>query len=305
LSSTERAARLVKLLKAEEWKTLEGLERASEKVGFADQGIISRLSGLPIERVNFALGELNKRGVVRGRGATFVPTLSAIEALALREHVRRDRISALGAIIARGKESDVYEAFREDGELLALKCFRIGRTSFRDVTRKRFVDKSGTKSWIARNYEAARREYLSLKRLDGLTKSVPKAVAYDRNTVLLEELNGVKLLERPELEDPRTILKEIIDCVRDAYLKARMVNGDLSEYNILTDGKIVWLIDWPQAVRTTHPNSGELLSRDLHSVLKFFKRVYKVEAEPSEILRYVFGETRSFEIKRAEPSSPR
>ncbi len=305
MSSTERAARVVKLLKEEEWKTLEGLERASSSIGFADAGMISRLAHLPIERVNFALDQLNKKELVRGRAANFAPTFSAIEALALREHVRRDRISALGAIIAKGKESDVYEAFTEEGDLLALKCFKIGRTSFRDVTRKRFVERSEIRSWIAMNYEAAKREYAALRRLQGLTKSVPRAVAHDRNTVLLEELNGVKLVERPELEDPLLTLRDIIDCVRDAYVKAGLINADLSEYNILTDGRSVWLIDWPQAVGITHPNSGELLRRDLRTILKFFRRVYKVEAKDSEVLRYVVGRTTTLAIKRAEPSSPR
>ncbi len=291
------------MLTEEEWKTLEGLERASRSIGSADAGMISRLAHLPIERVNFALDRLNKKELVKGRGANFALTFSAIEALALREHVRRERISALGAIIAKGKESDVYEAFTEEGELLALKCFKIGRTSFRDVTRTRFVERSQIKSWIAINYEAAKREYASLRRLEGLTKNVPRAVAHDRNTVLLEELDGVKLVERPELEDPRLILREIIDCVRDAYVKASLINADLSEYNVLTDGKRVWLIDWPQAVSITHPNSGELLRRDLRTILKFFKRVYKVEAEDSEVLRYVVGRRTTLAIKKAELSS--
>src|SRR5713226_583358 len=180
------------------------------KYGFADPGMASRLAGIPLERVNFALDRLNGRGLVRGRGANFTLMFSAIEALALREYVRRGLISALGAIIAKGKESDVYEAFTEEGGLLAVKFFKIGRTSFRDVARKRSLVRSETKGWIARNYEAAKRELSSLRKLEGLTKSVPRGIAHDRSTVLLEELSGVKLVERPELDDPPLILKEII-----------------------------------------------------------------------------------------------
>ncbi len=273
------------------------------KFGFADPGMASRLAGIPLERVNFALDRLNGRDLVRGRGANFTLTFSAIEALALREYVKRGLISALGAIIAKGKESDVYEAFAEEGGLLALKFFKIGRTSFRDVTRKRYVVRSDARGWIARNYEAAKRELTSLRKLESLTESVPRAIAHDRSTVLLEELSGVKLVERPELDDPPLILKEIIDCVRVAYREAGMINADLSEYNILTDGRRVWLIDWPQAVRTTHPNSAVLLQRDLQTVLKFFSRVYRVRLEVSEVTDYVVGRRATLGIKRAGPSA--
>jgi len=293
----------VKVLGDEEWKTLVGLERASMKYGFADPGMASRLAGIPVERVNFALDRLNRRDLVRGKGDHFTLTLSAIEALALREYVRRGLISALGAIIAKGKESDVYEAFTEEGGLLAVKFFKIGRTSFRDVARKRALVRSETKGWIATNYEAAKRELFSLRKLEGLTNSVPRAIAHDRSTVLLEELSGVKLVERPELDDPPLILKEIIECVRVAYREAGMINADLSEYNILTDGRRVWLIDWPQAVRTTHPNSAVLLRRDLQTVLKFFRRVYRVSPEESEVTDYVVGRRATLRIRRAEPAS--
>jgi len=40
---------------------------------------------------------------------------------------------ALGKLIAKGKESDVYEVLSTTSDLYALKLFRLGRTSFRDV----------------------------------------------------------------------------------------------------------------------------------------------------------------------------
>ena len=48
----------------------------------------------------------------------------------------------------------------------------------------------------------------------------------------------------------------------DPYTKGTMVNGDVSEYNILFDGEMPWIIDWPQYVTSNHPNAKELLSRD-------------------------------------------
>ncbi len=289
-SSIDRAARFIKTLKDEEWRTLRGLERASVAFGPADPGMISRLARLPRERVRYALDKLNEKDMVHSEGANYSLTQSALEALALKEYVGRNLIGALGAIIAKGKESDVYEAFTDEGGLLALKFFKLGRTSFRQVRRKRFVNQSAIRNWITINYEAAKREYTSLRKLEGLSAVFPRAFAYNRSTVLLEELNGVRLTQMSDLNDPRKVLEVILHAVRVAYSEAGLVNGDLSEYNILTDGERIWIIDWPQAVDWLRPNAMELLTRDVKSVLKFFKRKYDVSLDLQSAISSVMGE---------------
>ncbi len=57
MSTTERAARVLKSLKDEEWRTLAGLEEAATGHGTADVGRLSRMSRLPSERVRFAVGQ--------------------------------------------------------------------------------------------------------------------------------------------------------------------------------------------------------------------------------------------------------
>jgi RIO kinase 2 len=286
---------VLKSIKDEEWRTLGGLERGAMLYGTADSGMISRLSKLPRDRVHFALNQLNKKGLVVGRGMSYSPTTEAIEILALHEYVRRDLISALGAIIAKGKESDVYEALDEEGTLYALKFFKLGRTSFTRVRKKRFVAKSELRSWITLNYEAAKREYDTLRSLEGLSAAFPKAVASNRSTVLLEQLSGVRLSQRPELDDPSAVLASVLTAARVAFNEGGLVNGDLSEYNILTDGSKVWLIDWPQAVPASHPNSVELLAHDVHAVVRFFQRAYGLPAGEDSSLAYVTGKTDSLE----------
>ena len=289
MSSTERAARVLKSLKDEEWRTLYALEAASLGQGAADDGKVSRLARLPIDRVTFAFDQLNKKGLVVRRASSHALTTEAAEVMALRDYVRKGLLAALGAIIAKGKESDVYEAFDDDGLLFALKFFKLGRTSFTRVRKKRFVNKSGMRSWMTVNYEAARREYTSLKRLEGLSGAFPKAVASNRSTVLLEELSGVRLAARPELVDPVGCLRATLEAVRLAYLQAGLVNADLSEYNILTDGEKVWLIDWPQAVGRAHPNAAELLRHDVLSVVMFFKRAYDLDVKAADAVSFVEG----------------
>ena len=291
MSTTENAARVLKSLKDEEWRTLAGLERSTAGYGTPDLGRISRMSRLPPDRVRFATNELEKRGLAARRGQGYVLTREGVEVMALKDYVKKDLIFALGAIIAKGKESDVYEALTEEGTAYALKLYKIGRISFTNIRKKRVRESAEFRSWMTANYDAAKREYHALRKLEGLGPTFPKAIAYSRSTVLLQELSGVRLSQRPYLEDPAGALRTIIESMRTAYVKAGLINADLSEYNILTDGASVWLIDWPQAVNSGHPNGSELLMHDVNAVTSFFRRAYGVALNPDGAYSYVTGKT--------------
>ena len=295
MSTTEAAARVLKSLKDEEWRTLAGLERSTAGYGTPDLGRLSRMSRLPPDRIRFATDALEKKGLATRRGQGYVLTKEGVEVMALKDYVKKDLIFALGAIIAKGKESDVYEALTEEGTAYALKLYKIGRVSFTSIRKKRVRETAEFRSWMTANYDAAKREYHALRKLEGLSTSYPRAVAYSRSTVLLEELSGVRLSQRPYLENPRKALRTVIESVRVAYTRARLVNADLSEYNILTDGASVWLIDWPQAVDAGHPNSAELLLHDVKAVVSFFRRAYGVESDPTKVFDFVSGKTESLE----------
>jgi len=295
VSTTENAARVLKSLKDEEWRTLAGLERSTGGYGTPDLGRISRMSRLPPDRVRFATDALEKKGLVMRRGQGYVLTREGVEVMALKDYVKKDLIFALGAIIAKGKESDVYEALTEEGMVYALKLYKIGRISFTSIRKKRVRESAEFKSWMTANYDAAKREYHALRKLEGLGPTFPKAIAYSRSTVLLQELSGVRLSQRPYLEDPARALRTVVESVRTAYVRAGLVNADLSEYNILTDGASVWLIDWPQAVDSGHPNSSELLMHDVSAVTSFFRRAYDIESDTDGVFRYVSGEKASLE----------
>lgn len=243
--------------------------------------------------MRFALEELEKRHLVGSSGENYVIYTPALDMLALKHYADKDYAISLGKLIAKGKESDVYEVLSATSELYALKFFRLGRTSFRDVRRKRASGGSETNTWLKSNYNAAKHEFAALARLVDITENVPRAVDANRHTVLLEELPGVRLSNRPELKDPSKVLSTIVETIRDAYSLARMINGDLSEYNILTDGERVWLIDWPQWVPPTHPNANEILTHDVDTVLKFFSRAYGVDFDLEATLKDIRGSSGS------------
>jgi RIO kinase 2 len=285
-------------LRPEEWQALRALEKCTLGKATTSAESIAKVSGQPIDRVNFGLSELNKRKLVGG-GRTYEIYVPAVDLLALKFYADKDYAHALGKLIAKGKESDVYEVLSGRGELYALKLFRLGRTSFREVTRKRHASPKQFNTWLDVNYQAAHREFNALERLAGVTKNVPVAVATNRHTVLLKELPGVRLTNRPELVDVSKVFRQIMDAVRAAYTGAGMINGDLSEYNILTDGATVWLIDWPQWVGRDHPNASELMERDVGAVERFFERSYGLSADIGALVAYVTGGVR-FPVVRTE-----
>jgi RIO kinase 2 len=89
-------------------------------------------------------------------------------------------------------------------------------------------------------------------------------------------------------------LKEILRNVRKAYLKAGVIHGDLSGYNIiLRPNKHILIIDWPQFVMKEHPNAQEMLKRDVQNVLRYFERKHSLHVWLKESLKYVVGESRT------------
>jgi RIO kinase 2 len=100
-----------------------------------------------------------------------------------------------------------------------------------------------------------------------------------------------------EVEEPTTILKEILVNVRKAYLEAGVVHGDLSEYNVLLNPDMsVLIIDWPQYVQKTHPNAGDMLLRDVKNVTDFFMRKFRVKIKVEDALSFVLGETENIAL---------
>ena len=295
MSTTESAASVLKCLKDEAGRTLAGLERSASGFGTPDLGRLSRMARLPPDRVGFATDALEKKGLIMRRGHGYALTKEGVEAMALKDYVKKDLIFALGAAFAKGKESDVYEALTEEGTAYALKFYKIGRVSFTSIRMSRVREVAEFRRWMTANYDGASREYDAQRKLQGLSPWFPKAVAYSRSTVLLEELSGVRLSNRPYLENPLSALRTIVEAMRTAFIRANLVNADLSEYNILSDGASVWLIDWPQAVAASHPNSAELLMHDVKAVAAFFRRAYAVDSDPDAAFEYVTGKAEQLE----------
>ncbi len=285
MSSAEVAAKVVKSLEQEEFNLLKVLASSlKDHESLTVEQIASR-ARMHIDKAKFSIDKLNQMQLVFKNRRGFSLVMAGLDALALKFLADKDIVVGMGRAIGVGKESDVFETVTPDQKYTAIKFFRIGRTSFRDVKRKRSFNMK-LHHWLLVNIDAAKKEFNALKILHKTGVKVPEPYALAKHAIVMERVDGPRLIQCATLDIPKKILEIILSNVRLAY-NAGIISADLSEYNVLYDGKDVWIIDWPQSVGTKHPNAQMLLKRDIENLLKFFSRKYGLKYPLKDALRYV------------------
>jgi RIO kinase 2 len=299
MSSADVAVKVFRELENEDLRILHVIEAAMSKREFVPTEQIQKYAKVPMDRIHFTLGKLNKLGLIfQNRGAYTGHTLiyAGYDCLAINSLVKAGVISSFGQTLGVGKEADVYDALSPAGNSVAVKFHRLGRTSFRQTRRKRgYIREHST--WLFQSHLAAEKEYQAIQLAYKNAVSVPEPISQNRHVLVMGIIAGAQLSKYTDVGNPTTLLREILRNVRKTFLKAHLIHGDLSEYNIILqpDGNLL-IIDWPQAVKTDHPNAKELLERDIKNVLIFFSRKFNIELTLKEAYEYVVGEARSLKF---------
>jgi RIO kinase 2 len=275
----EKLAEALLGLSKDDRSLLSAIETGMKTHEWVPSFVISELSGLPVRKVEYRLGQLFEKKLVERESMHYLGyriDFDAYDLLALSDFVKRGKLSAFGERIGVGKESVVYEAQGENRENhLAIKFHRQGRTSFKHIRRLRDHLTDQTKvPWIYAAALAARHEFAVMEKLFPIV-SIPRPVACSRHALAMEFVGG-PALNRITLSDPENGLNMILGEVGKAR-RLGIIHADLSEFNIMVDESGPKIIDWPQAVEVTHPHAEELLERDLVNVLRFFERKYRIE----------------------------
>ena len=148
--------------------------------------------------------------------------------------------------------------------------------------------------WLFQSHLAAKKEFEALKLVYSHGVAVPKPISQNRHVIIMGIIEGFELAKWKEIPHPGRVLLEILRNVKKAYLKASVIHGDLSEYNIILKPNMhMLIIDWPQFVSVDHPNAEQLLMRDIRNVLKYFSRRYKVKLKITDAYEYVTGKVRT------------
>ncbi len=142
-----------------------------------------------------------------------------------------------------------------------------------------------TYSWLLASKLAAEREFRALNELYPIV-SVPEPIDYNRHIVVMGLVNGIDLV-KVDLKDPEYFLDLIFIQIKSAY-EQKIIHSDLSEYNVMitADGTVT-IIDWPQYVYVSHPNSEELLTRDVSNILSFFRRKFGIRRNFENVFSYI------------------
>ncbi len=284
------AANLLLKLDKEDLRILMAIEIGMKRSEYVTINNIKFYSRYPMQETMYRLDRVHKHDlIVRNTSEHVVSyTLNSIgyDILALHALVEKNIISQLGPNIGKGKESDVYSCMDDDENIYALKIYRMGRTSFKRIRNLRdFIGKRTHISWLYVNRLAAKKEYGALERIHELKLDTPKPIGYNRHIVVMEYLRGIELVYHKEIEDPLHIFDKIINQVKVIFQKAKMIHGDLGEFNIVMDAKgNILIIDWVQWIPSDHPNATIILRRDITNVCNYFSKKFNVESNIEEII---------------------
>lgn len=296
--STRAIGDVFRTLESPDLRVLTGIELAHGSHAHPAIEEIRKYANLPLDEVRFRLGLLEKKGLLRRISPDVIGyegyslNYLGYDCLALNALVKGGVVDALRNSLGIGKESDVYEGL-QGKHRVTLKFHRIGRISFRQTRRTRgFVASRSHTAWMYQSRLAAEREFQVLKLVYRCGVSVPRPIAHNRHVIVMGLIHALELNDVGTIDAPEIVLNNILLNIRRAYVKARVIHGDLSEFNVLVrkNGKVL-IIDWPQSIRADHPNAEDILKRDVENILKFFKRRFKTEYLLEQTISYVTGQS--------------
>jgi len=205
--------------------------------------------------------------------------------------LNKKAIEEIFGVIKSGKESRIYTGIDSEGNRIAIKIylttsavFKKGMLPYLEGDPRFRVVKKDSRSLA---YLWARKEFKNLMRAHKLGLPVPKPIHVQKNVLIMEFIseNGepAPTLKEKKPKNPSKMYHTLLKSVRSLYRNAKLVHGDLSEYNIMNVGEKPIIFDMSQSVHIEHPLSKKLLIRDLNVLNRFFKRL-GVKTKTSESL---------------------
>ena len=187
-------------------------------------------------------------------------------------------LESITGIISAGKEANVYLAYDHNQKEVAVKIYKIDSNTSKWMRNYIIGDPRFKK--VPHNISKiiflwASKEYKNLKRAHRVGLTVPEPILI-KNNVLIMEYIGFGSIPAPKLKniknpkDVDILFDEILKFVKDLYQNARLVHGDLSEFNILYHNQKPVIIDISQAVDIQHPKAEIYLVRDIKNIFNYF-----------------------------------
>ncbi|MDG6928781.1 MAG: serine protein kinase RIO [Nitrososphaerota archaeon] len=210
--------------------------------------------------------------------------------MTLYSMMNRGVFGYLNGVVKAGKEGRVYWGVRGK-EDLAVKIFYTSTASFKK--RSIYIAADPRFSGIERFgrqmiYEWVKKEFRNLRQAEDAGVNVPHPFHAERNVLVMKFIGkgGVPaptLAEAPAVTagDYASVVRSIVRLFREA----RLVHGDLSEFNVFKLGSKTMLFDFASAVDRSHPMARDFLLRDIRTVGRFFEKRGVRTLGEDEVLR--------------------
>jgi RIO kinase 1 len=190
-------------------------------------------------------------------------------------------IKEIYGVVNSGKESRIYWGRGPENEEIAIKIFLTVSAEFKRGRLPYILGDPRFKS-VRRDIRHlvflwAQKEFKNLNLAYDAKVRVPRPIAVRNNVLIMEFIgrNGVSapLLREVELKNPEKMYRNILLHIRRLYRGARLIHGDLSEYNIMVwRGRPVFF-DFSQAIPIEHPMADQFLLRDLENINRYFLKL--------------------------------
>ncbi|XP_008990006.1 serine/threonine-protein kinase RIO2 [Callithrix jacchus] len=280
----------LRYMSRDDFRVLTAVEMGMKNHEIVPGSLIASIASLKHGGCNKVLRELVKHKLIAWERTKTVQgyrlTNAGYDYLALKTLSSRQVVESVGNQLGVGKESDIYIVANEEGQQFALKLYRLGRTSFRNLKNKRDYHKHRHNvSWLYLSRLSAMKEFAYMKALYERKFPVPKPVDYNRHAVVMELINGYPLCQIHHVEDPASVYDEAMELIVK-LANHGLIHGDFNEFNlILDDNDHITMIDFPQMISTSHPNAEWYFDRDVKCIRDFFLKRFSYESELFPTLR--------------------
>ena len=203
-------------------------------------------------------------------------------------------IDILNGAISTGKEANVLTGITDDEKFVAVKIYRIATSDFKKMDYylkgdPRFNIKTKNKRKII--YSWVTKEFKNLTRLESAGVKVPHPITSSNNVLLIEFIgdedgNPAQPARNQPPKDPEEFFNKLLVNLKLFVNEAKLVHGDLSNYNILNKDEEPVIIDVSQSVVLDNPISKELLERDINTLVREYTKL-GVKTSFEEIWEYV------------------
>lgn len=207
-------------------------------------------------------------------------------------------IKRINGVVRSGKEARLYWGVGPRRKAIAIKIYLTSSAEFKKG-RMMYIEGDERFKSVRRDTRSlvnlwALKEFKNLKQARDARVRVPVPIKVESNVLLMEFIgrngNPAPLLRETPLDHPGRVYDRIADELKRLFQKAKLIHGDLSEYNIMMVGTEPIIFDMAQAVPPSHPMAHTFLERDLARLNTYFSRIGVRVAPIERLLPWVIGE---------------